>query len=76
MAFRTIRVPSKDGEISQEYLSEGDSARIRILIPEDFTGEIRVFFRESWYWRAAEILSLLTVGSMLVLWHRNRKLGW
>lgn len=76
IAFPGYRVTSKDGEISQEYLSEGDSARIRILIPEDFTGEIRVFYREPWYWRAAEILSLLTVGSMLVLWHRNRKLRW
>ncbi len=48
-------------------ITAGPSACVRILIPENFSGEISVDFREPWYWRAGELLSLITLLGFIAL---------
>ena len=40
-------------------ISPGESYRISVSVPAGFSGSFRVAFREPWYWRACEIISLL-----------------
>ena len=46
-----------------EYLDviDNENRCVRVVIPEDFAGNVHVFFKEPWYWQAAEVLSLLSV---------------
>ena len=37
----------------------GNNNRIRIQIPAGFHDSVKVAFAEPWYWRAAEIVSLV-----------------
>ena len=41
------------------FVSAGTNNRLRVSIPEGFSGMVSVAFREPWYWRSAEIVSLL-----------------
>lgn len=43
------------------FISLGTSSRISVSVPADFTGSFRVEFKEPWYWRFGEIISLLTL---------------
>lgn len=73
IAFPGYRVTSKDGILTQSSLSEGDSARVQITIPKGFSGEVKVFYREAWYWRIAEVISLLTLIGIIAFWNKGRK---
>jgi hypothetical protein len=48
-------------------ITAGPSACVRILIPENYSGNISVDFREPWYWRAGELLSLITLIGFIAL---------
>jgi hypothetical protein len=39
----------------------GDNGRVAVIIPSGYQGTLHVAFYEPWYWRAAEIISLLTL---------------
>lgn len=39
----------------------GESYRIAVSVPADFSGSFRVAFREPWYWRVCEGISLVTL---------------
>lgn len=47
-------------------ISDGKSGRIKIDIPAGFSGTISIKFISPWYWRLAELVSLLTL-SILIL---------
>ena len=53
-------------------ITTGPSACLRILIPGDFSGIISVNFREPWYWRAGEFLSLISLIGFITLYVINR----
>lgn len=58
------------------YLTEGDGARIRLNLPEGYSGHVEVKFRGPVYWRVAELVSLLTLIGMIlipVLMKRRKK---
>ncbi len=56
-------------------VSSGYNGTLRVTVPAGFEGEIRVFYAEPWYWRAAEAASLLAfLGSCAVLL-RERRIG-
>ncbi|MBR6325867.1 MAG: hypothetical protein IKR61_03605, partial [Lachnospiraceae bacterium] len=40
---------------------DGENAQIRLLLPERFSGKILIAFHEPWYWRFAEILSVIAL---------------
>lgn len=52
-------------------ISAGTSNRISVSVPPGFAGDFRVEFREPWYWRVCEFISLITL-LCLILWHHIR----
>ncbi len=57
----------------QLAISPGESFRISVAVPANFTGSIRVAFREPWYWRASELVSLLSLTGLIVLTRHGRR---
>ncbi len=45
---------------------EADSHRVAVEIPSGFTGSVKVYFSEPWYWRFTELLSLATVICLII----------
>ena len=61
-----------DGE---EFVIEpGKSSRITVRIPSGFEGEVQVGFREPWYWRACEVVSLLMLFGIVAC--LGKEYGW
>ena len=46
---------------------KGELAMVKVNIPAGYSGGITVNYREPWYWRVAEILSLLTLFSTVLI---------
>lgn len=42
-------------------VSRGENNKLRIFLPEGYKGEIEVCFKEPWYWRMAEVISLMAI---------------
>ncbi|MBD5522530.1 MAG: hypothetical protein HDR03_15125 [Lachnospiraceae bacterium] len=42
-------------------ITSGESYRIAVAVPAGFSGSFSVEFKEPWYWRVCEIISLLTL---------------
>ena len=52
----------------------GSNNRVGVNIPSNYHGSIRVKFMEPWYWRVAEIISLLFfVGIVMVYFYSKKK---
>lgn len=47
-------------------VTSGENHKIRVDLPENYQGMLYVFFKEPWYWRAAETVSLFTVLSVCI----------
>jgi hypothetical protein len=49
--------------LSKEKMTvmSGDNGRVAVTIPSGYQGTLHVAFYEPWYWRAAEMISLLTL---------------
>lgn len=62
------------GDSGRELLvSYGENNRLRAAVPSGFAGSIRASFEEPWYWRGAEIISLLFWGWLVWYLVRRRK---
>lgn len=48
-------------------VSAGYNNMVRVTFPNRFDGNIHIYFREPWYWRLSEAVSLLTAGCCLIL---------
>lgn len=42
-------------------VEKSETCKVRVIVPAGFEGEISLAYREYWYWRAAEIISLLSL---------------
>lgn len=51
----------------------GDTFRISVSVPPDFTGSFKVEFQEPWYWRVCEIISLLALAGLIVYWRYDKQ---
>ncbi len=51
----------------------GDNNVARVIVPSGFQGIMEVDFHEFWYWRAAEAVSLLTLGLIISLAIKARR---
>jgi hypothetical protein len=60
-----------DSAGSELRISNGDNNRVRVSIPAGYSGTVRVYFQEPWYWRAAELLSLAYLLCLLVRSRRH-----
>lgn len=54
-------------------IMRGDNNRIQVELPDNYQGTLKVCFVEPWYWRAAEIVSLLTLIWITVYACRKRR---
>lgn len=60
-------------ENGSEYpIYDGDDNRIELKLPVGFDGHILVAYKEPWYWRVAELISL---ASVLGVWMISRRQG-
>ncbi len=49
------------GEGQELQVSMAETNKLAIEIPSGFSGQIRIYFSEPWYWRLSEIVSLITL---------------
>lgn len=47
-------------------ISQGASGRISVSVPTGFTGNFKVEFKEPWYWRVSELISVITLLCLLL----------
>ncbi len=59
-----------------EYLDviDNENRCVRVVIPEGFEGSVHIYFKEPWYWQAAEAVSLIAMAGWLVLKMRKKKM--
>lgn len=63
---------SEDGMITRNNLQMGENAVIRVNIPANYSGTISVKYAGMWYWRVAELVSVVAVACLIVA-NKNRK---
>ncbi len=60
----------------QIEVTDGTNHVIKLMIPEEIEGNITLSFREPWYWRLAEIITLLSAGIVILytykIWIREK----
>lgn len=66
MNYKGYSVKSDDGLITKEFLGEGDAAEVRLNLPVGYKGTVHVRFVSPWYWRLAEVISILTLVGIVV----------
>lgn len=59
LLYKGYRAVTDGGE--ELPVSPGNFARVSVSVPAGYAGTIQVGFREPWYWRVSEVISLLTV---------------
>lgn len=64
----------RDEQTNTEFMiTQGTNHKIRVNLPANYQGTLKVFFEEPWYWRAAEVISLLTLLMWLTFYLLSRK---
>lgn len=58
---------------TQMEIQKGEDAIIEVILPAGYQGDIEVYFREPVTWRAAEVVSLLTLLILIVVMVGKRK---
>lgn len=51
----------------------GDNGCVTVKVPGDYSGTFVMRFHEAWYWRLAEIISVITFLSILGVYYNKRK---
>ena len=51
--------------------SAGENGRVRVDVPAGYAGTVDVRFRSPWYWRGAEVISLVTM--IYLVWKSGKK---
>ncbi len=54
---------------------DGENHSVNVRIPADYSGTIRTHFVSPWYWRLAEIVTILAVVALVAFYQRDRKKG-
>ncbi len=52
---------------------DGENHRVRVILPEGFSGKVSVGFASPFYWRVGEVCSVLTVALFVGLWCVRRR---
>lgn len=53
--------------------ASGDNGRVEVSIPANYEGTLTVGFSEPWYWRVAEIISLIALAGIILYIRKNRR---
>ncbi len=73
LAYKGYTLTSDDGRLDSSALVEGDHAVLRVNVPAGYTGTLHIRFSGMWYWRVAELVSLLSVLLPVIFAHRSGK---
>ena len=72
--YKGYRVISEDGSITNDNLSTGENAVVRIDIPKEYSGGVvTVRYQAPWYWHVAEILSVLSIVVLVISYCRDKR---
>lgn len=67
---------TEEGQHFPIEVTDGTNHVIKLMIPEETEGNITLSFREPWYWRLAEIITLLSAGIVILytykIWIREK----
>ena len=67
---------TEEGQHFPIEVTDGTNHVIKLMIPEETEGNITLLFREPWYWRLAEIITLLSAGIVILytykIWTREK----
>lgn len=63
---------AKDSQGKKFSITNGDNNLVRVIIPPDYSGRILVKYKEPFYWRLAEMVSLLSVFMLAVMVLRKK----
>lgn len=67
---------TEEGQHFPIEVTDGTNHVIKLMIPEQTEGNITLSFREPWYWRLAEIITLLSAGIVILytykIWTREK----
>ena len=73
--YQTLEVTDEGQHFSIE-VTDGTNHVIKLMIPEETEGNITLSFSEPWYWRLAEIITLLSAGIVILytykIWTREK----
>lgn len=72
-AYPCYKATTDKGEVLKT--ETGDNNRLRISLPNNYKGIVEIRFTEPWYWRLAEIISLVAVIVLSVATLKRRKLA-
>ena len=65
---------AQDEETGARFdIVSGTNGDVRVMLPAGYSGVIRTWYAGMWYWRAAEIVSVLTALGMAALWIWGRR---
>lgn len=65
-----VRFFTETGERLRTVPAQNTDGCVTVNLQRGFTGSARIFFREPWYWRTAEIFSLGLAG-ILIVWRKR-----
>ena len=74
VAYKGYRVASDDGVIDSSNLFIGEHSVLEVDIPAGYSGTLHIDYQGMWYWRLAEVISLLSVivvCARLIHWRRR-----
>lgn len=71
--YKGYSASSEDGVITKEHVQTGENAVVRVNIPANYKGTISVFYQGFWYWRVAEVISLLAAGYCIYAWRKSKR---
>lgn len=54
---------------------DGDNHSVSVVVPVGFDGEISTRFVSPWYWRVAEVITLLSASMYIILYKRDKRKG-
>ena len=64
---------TEDGDKLQTM--QATDGRVMVVIPEGFSGELKMGFKEPFTWRIAELISLISIEAVILTFIRGRKAG-
>lgn len=56
-------IKEADGE--KIALGSGENGKIRVTVPKDYSGKVKIYFKEALSWRISELISLMTAAGLL-----------
>ena len=71
LLYKGYEAIGENGE--QLEIADDGNHLLQVCVPGSYTGQITVRFAEPWYWRVAEVITLLTVVGMSCCWIRKRR---